>query len=776
MDASIYSPGSVRGGGVVCGVAGDGLDGDSRETWLAQRVRAKREGSTGQRGCFAGAEEKNMRRAAALGTTGRRTASGLVVGMRVACARNAGNSSGAWSYRAQGSGGRRAGKNRAAGAGAARTWAVGLAAALLTMLGAGMAGAQTIGVTYVCNGEKIFIENCNIRDTSDTSKCMVGHPETVLANGLMKYTYETRGDLKKLLPTCKQPSAEEMAKAQAFQKKQQDLYNANEKKAMEQLKAIESAPPPGQAPQKPKTPEERALARCITAGRLPASCTGNTLMGAFSQMVTAVLPEAGAKEAAAGSVMAGVFEGAGKWRLDFIDGGVLVNCSFLSPNQQSYTLDFRNGRTAIVIDTTPKPLVLTLNRDGTVTGPGPVVIDGVVASGYAKGDASTSYSGYRDQNGMSISDAQATSGGGPVYDRSGNRVYSPTAAGTQGHTVFAKKTATCPAVNLSTKGASVGVQTMQTDLLKTMFGGDKGPPTPPGIRMKGIYAAMGTGFSVQFFPESAVLGCGPDAARAYPYSVVADGGKAVVEIAAPDHPLKLTLAGDGSLEPGSAEAYQVHGRVVTGQGENDEFTFAPMEQTCNLGRLTASKTIPASGGTAGTAVAAGGGAGAGAAGAAGGGVAAVAGSAGGGRLSSVNAPTGNAVLTIVSGFPAQAGVMNPLAGHPYVLLRDDYDGAIRKAGIAIPAGMTGQKYVGSVCAARTPECQKALAAVSADAATAMRADANGKAALPGVPPGKYYLMISAQYNKQVLTWGFAVELKAGANTVTLDPNNAVVMK
>src|SRR5215469_7431718 len=53
-----------------------------------------------------------------------------------------------------------------------------------------------IGVTYVCNGERLYIENCNIRDTSDSSKCMVGHPDTVLPNGLMKYTYETRGDLK----------------------------------------------------------------------------------------------------------------------------------------------------------------------------------------------------------------------------------------------------------------------------------------------------------------------------------------------------------------------------------------------------------------------------------------------------------------------------------------------------------------------------------------------------------------------------------------------------
>ena len=69
-----------------------------------------------------------------------------------------------------------------------------------------------------------------------------------------------------------------------------------------------------------------------------------------------------------------MFEGAGGWRLDFIDGGVLVNCSVLAPDQHGYTFDFKNNRAAIVIDTTPRPLVLTLGPDGTtMTGPGPVV-------------------------------------------------------------------------------------------------------------------------------------------------------------------------------------------------------------------------------------------------------------------------------------------------------------------------------------------------------------------------------------------------------------------
>ncbi len=89
-------------------------------------------------------------------------------------------------------------------------------AVLLFLFVACIATGQTLHVTYVCNGERMFIENCNIRDPSDTATCMVGHPDSVLSNGLMKYTYETRGALKKLFPTCKQPSADEIARAKAL--------------------------------------------------------------------------------------------------------------------------------------------------------------------------------------------------------------------------------------------------------------------------------------------------------------------------------------------------------------------------------------------------------------------------------------------------------------------------------------------------------------------------------------------------------------------------------
>jgi hypothetical protein len=626
------------------------------------------------------------------------------------------------------------------------------------LLSAGVsANAQDVklNVTYVCNGERMYVESCNIRDLSDTATCTVAHPDRPKHNGFMAYTSETRGALKTLLPTCKQPTAQELAAAEAFKKKQQELYDAAVAKANPQ-----AAPQPNtqsnatrvQAPQgivqptPPKNAEERAMRRCISSGRLAATCTGNSLLGAFGQIVSQVLPSA-AKEPSPGPEIAGVFEGAGSWRLDFIDGGVLVNCAFLAPDQHSYSFEFKNNRAAIVIDTTPKPLVLTLGPDGkTMAGPGPVQIDGVIVAGYD--------SGLRDAAGNHVEAATAT---GPVYNEYGQRV-SRTA--NTGHANFAPRRATCPAQNLSTKGAGVGVQTMQTDLLKSLFNdGDKGPPTPPGIRMHGIFAAS-TGFSVQFFPESAILGCGPDSARAYPYTVVADGTKSGIKIDAPDHPLTLAFGPNGSLDPGTGP-YQVHGRIVIGQDNNDDFTFAPLEQTCNLAVLAPSKQIPSGGGTVATMVASSGAA------------VGTQGTGTGGGLSTPAAPLGNAVLSIVSGFPAQTGAPNPLAGRPYVILRNSYATVLANGGVSVPPGMLPYKYVSTVCVSRTPACQKILDAVNADAASAVRADANGGGILPGVPAGTYYLMISTRYNNQALYWGQAVQLKAGPNSITLDQSNAI---
>jgi hypothetical protein len=128
-------------------------------------------------------------------------------------------------------------------------------------------------VTYVCNGEHLFVESCNVRDPSDNSTCMVAHTDKMRPNGFPTYTNETRGTLKKLLPTCQQPSAKAVARVQDAQKKWRDQYNA----------AVNTPAParPGNSSGQitpvninpaAQSADERATTRCITAGRSPTLC------------------------------------------------------------------------------------------------------------------------------------------------------------------------------------------------------------------------------------------------------------------------------------------------------------------------------------------------------------------------------------------------------------------------------------------------------------------------------------------------------------------------
>ncbi len=636
-------------------------------------------------------------------------------------------------------------------------------AAILVLFSTAATFAQDVqkNVPYVCNGERIVIDSCNMRDLSDTTTCMVGHPDTILPNGLMKYTTETRGALKKLLPTCKQPTADQVARAKAFEKKQQDTYNANEKKANDENDAIEARARQIGPAKKPRTPEEAAINRCITAGRLPATCTGNMLMKGFEGMIGQVASAFGGGAPApppTGLYVGGNFVGKGDWRMEFADGGVALRCGGLDFDQYHYDLSLKNSRVAIAVKTSPKSIVFEQHPDGTWSDAGPAVVNGRVQTGSRaiQGGGGTPGATYRDSVGNSISQSQAdqlaasgahVTSNGNTYTVNSGTTYVPT---------YAPKTVTCGQAVLTSKGAGPSGIDVATGFLKGMFSdGEKGPEAPAGLRMRGSYAGDG-GILLEFFPESAIISCG-EAAHAYPYVVRADGNSAVIDLQDPAHTLSFPLMPDGQLNstPGP---YEVKGRTIIGTNDNDDFKFAPLNATCNLTALKAGATpghvpaalAPATGAAPSLAT----------------------GNPANPTLSSPGAPTGNAILNITSGFAAQPGVPNPLAGRPMVLLRTDYDSALRGGGITIPAGQTGAKVVAANCANRAnPDCQTAMNAIKAAAVSAIRADANGSAALPGVPAGTYYLMISALYNKQTLSWSFKVDLKPGVNSLVLDQRN-----
>lgn len=329
-----------------------------------------------------------------------------------------------------------------------------------------------------------------------------------------------------------------------------DMAKAKEKADQAKLqKALDEAREKFDAQQREAhmDPQSREMRRCVTAGRVFAKCVGNGLMGSLmpnmNALLNSVAPGTVGKEVT-GPQMAGVFTGNG-WRLEFSEASVALSCQDMVPDSHAYKISFVNGRAVLDVANVPSDVLLTLDGD-RLTGPGPAVVQGRISEGVHRGIDP-------------VSGQQAD-----IYQ-------------------YRRVTRNCPQPALG-KTNSPGVVGAQENLLVSMFNdGETGPPTPAGLRMNGSYAAS-SGFSVEFFPESVMLGCGPDVARAYPYMVVADGRQTQIRVHAP-HPLTLLIKSNTLLDPGSG-AYVVEGRKITGQDAKGDYTFAPLHATCNLAPLS----------------------------------------------------------------------------------------------------------------------------------------------------------------------------------------------
>jgi hypothetical protein len=330
----------------------------------------------------------------------------------------------------------------------------------------------------------------------------------------------------------------------AVHEKAEALLNARH---AEIVKAQEGADQQEAAPQAANGKPERAVARCIAAGRPALSCVSLGLESGFGELLSGLDPSL-VKKSAPGFRMGGAYPGRDGSIKVFGQGAAVIGCNDIA-GFFDYTVDSSDNRIRVnILPAGLTPVVLELRPDGRLDGAGQKI---TVANTYEVGTSTTS---------------------------------SPVTATVTTH-FMGTRSATCT-MGLMGPGAEPEFGFMGAFLDKASQDVTKAKPikATPGLRMNGEYVGQGD-FSVEFFNESALVGCGV-AFVADPYVVERTGNHFAVNIQHDGKTVVLALAPDGKLQ--GAGPIQVKGRVLAGREANGDLAFRPTAANCTIGTLTAS--------------------------------------------------------------------------------------------------------------------------------------------------------------------------------------------
>jgi hypothetical protein len=203
-----------------------------------------------------------------------------------------------------------------------------------------------------------------------------------------------------------------------------------------------------------------------------------------------------------------------------------------------------------------------------------------------------------------------------------------------------------------------------------------------------------------------------------------------------------SIAGEGTI--------QVNGRMITGttQDANNPFVFSPRVASCTVGRLLSGDAAPRSSVPSASTP-----------------PATMPTPAG----NPTAAPTGGTSLRIATG----PGVANLLAGKTLMVMKEDLEGILARAGIsAAPA--TSRVATWAHACERSPSdpiCQQGVNGFRGYVVAVAKFDPSGTAAFNNIPAlGTFYVIADTSYSHHLI-WSVRVDLKAGANSVTLDEQN-----
>lgn len=145
------------------------------------------------------------------------------------------------------------------------------------------------------------------------------------------------------------------------------------------------------------------------------------------------------------------------------------------------------------------------------------------------------------------------------------------------------------------------------------------------------------------------------------------------------------------------------------------------------------------------------------------------------------APTaapGQAILNLTVGATV-SGKFSPVpAGTQVWLTTQNPDANLVKAGFAPDPGSQPIEKLFAACkvaqGGSQEGCSRGMHAMLAGALGVARTDGAGHAQTGAVAPGRYYLVSFVPYQGHSLMWHMPVDMKAGANSVTLEPQNGSI--
>jgi hypothetical protein len=514
-----------------------------------------------------------------------------------------------------------------------------------------------------------------------------------------------------------------------------------------------------------QTPGSTAeLRQCIASGRSTRICFSEGMGNGFEQMIGISMKQ----PVPAGFRMTGDYAGTDGFRLIFEPETVTVICRGV-PSPRPYTVRLSETDAVITIQNDPKPIPFSLRADGKLAGSGPIRVTGQVPAGTRTeqtiGTTSQTTTTTRELTPLEARNYPNAVQNGSVYtikEDATELVYGPT--GTRTVTQFVNKTADCTMGLLSPTGASpLPLLKNDFDILTALGTGmgalmkganvqdaanemlSPGAAAPaPGLRLSGNYGAD-TGFSLNFHRESVTLGCG-EAEQALEYSIQRTGNKTTLTVKG--NPTAFQVMPDASVV--GEGTVQVNGRVVTGTTDDmdNPFKFAPLVARCSVGRLVAGASAPKTPTPVSPAAPA----------------APPAPDAG--RTPSTNTST----LKIT----AAPSVASALAGKALMILKESLEDVLAKGGLNAQPGTSSRISTWSRACERGPAdaiCQQGINALGNSIVARTGFDANGVATFSNVPSSGTFWIGADTGNVNHRFWNVRVDLKPGANSVTLDERN-----